>query len=82
MKKIGKAWSSLYHSTCVWGVEVNFKFAEQIGQSQFLPSGSQREHGTDFIFPTYRLSQPYNINSCVNNGPVNRDVNCLLACRC
>lgn len=23
MKKIGKTWSSLYHSTCVWGVEVN-----------------------------------------------------------
>ena len=22
MKKIGKTWSSLYHSTCVWGVEV------------------------------------------------------------
>ena len=22
MKMIGKTWSSLYHSTCVWGVEV------------------------------------------------------------
>lgn len=23
MKKIGKTWSSLYHSACVWGVEVH-----------------------------------------------------------
>lgn len=22
IKRIGKTWSSLYHSTCVWGIEV------------------------------------------------------------
>ncbi|RMX55508.1 hypothetical protein pdam_00024122, partial [Pocillopora damicornis] len=38
MKKIGKAWSSLYHSTCVWGVEVYPNVTDN--RQAALPPGS------------------------------------------
>ncbi|XP_020618463.1 WD repeat-containing protein 62-like isoform X1 [Orbicella faveolata] len=38
MKKIGKTWSSLYHSTCVWGVEVYPNVSDN--RQAALPPGS------------------------------------------
>ncbi|KAK2561059.1 Mitogen-activated protein kinase-binding protein 1 [Acropora cervicornis] len=38
MKKIGKTWSSLYHSTCVWGVEVYPNLSDS--HEAALPPGS------------------------------------------
>lgn len=59
MKKIGKTWSSLYHSTCVWGVEVYPNLSES--HEAALPPGSFLTCSSDDTIRVWNIEEGTNI---------------------